>query len=109
MWGSLKNQDGCGSRAFRCCWTRQTCSLLNTDHSRPPECDFQHRMAGSTHKGRAWVTPSGFGPDCAVPGISGARLPRDRQVPCAECLAVSCSPAERNLKTFTDCIRPKLL
>src|SRR5712675_1812318 len=79
MWGSLKNQDGCGSRAFRCCWTRQTCSLLKTDLRGLPVAVASITWLAATREGRALVMPSGVDPDCAVAKVFGPCCPRGQQ------------------------------
>src|SRR5580704_17513001 len=98
MWGSSKNRDGYGSRAFRCCWTRQTCSLLKTDLRGLLSAISSIVWLARLIRGGLGSSPPGLVLIAQLPGLSGACFPRDRQVPCAECLAVSCSPAERNLK-----------
>src|SRR5437868_12598690 len=99
MWESLKNQDDYGSRAFRCCWTRQTCSLLKTDLRGLPGAVASITWLARLVRGGLRSYPPGFGPDCAVAKVFGPCCPRRQQVPCAECLAVRSFPAlEKNLK-----------
>src|SRR5260370_32521522 len=75
MWESLKNQDDYGSRAFRCCWTRQTCSLLKSDLRGLPGAVASITWLARLVRGGLWSCPPGlvliaqllrfFGPCCS--------------------------------------------
>src|SRR4029077_11850532 len=60
MLESLKNQDGYGSRAFRCCWTRQTCSLLKTDLRGLPGAVASITWLARLVRGGLWSYPPGL-------------------------------------------------
>src|ERR1700730_3384322 len=90
MWGSLKNQDGCESHAFRCYWTVRTCSLLRLTVrgllgglACIPWSGCRSRLAFVRWRA---VRPSGFVSDCAY-DLGGDCRPRLRLHPCAKCLA----------------------
>src|SRR5258708_25289939 len=93
MWESLKNQDGYGSRAFRCCWTRQTCSLLKTDLRGLPGAVASITWLAATREGRAWSCPPGLILIAQLLRSSVPAVLEGNRGPCAECLAVLPFPA----------------
>src|SRR5260370_31447199 len=106
MLESLKNQDDYGSRAFRCCWTRQTCSLLKTDLRGLPGAVASITWLAALVRGGLWSCPPGLVLIAqllrsSVPAVLDGNRPRAQNV-----LPCHLSRHSRNLETFTDFARP---
>src|SRR6266404_2703755 len=100
MLESLKNQDDYGSRAFRCCWTRQTCSLLKTDLRGLPGAVASITWLARLVRGGLWSCPPGLVLIAQLLRSSVPAVLDGNRGPCAECLAVSSFPALNKSRNF---------